>query len=49
LEKEKPPILCMIQRGGQVVLRMLPNVKQATIRPIITGVVALGSLLYTDE
>ncbi len=39
----------MIQRGGQVVLRMLPNVQQATIQPIIKGVVALGSLLYTDE
>jgi len=28
---------------------MLPNVKQATTKPIITGVLALGSLLYTDE
>jgi hypothetical protein len=49
LEKEKPSILGMIRRGGQVVLRMLPNDKQATIKPIITGVVALGSLLYTDK
>src|SRR4051812_13029397 len=33
LEKEKPPIFGMIERGGQVVIRML--VQQATIHPII--------------
>ncbi len=26
LEKDKPPILGLIQRGGEVVLRMLANV-----------------------
>jgi len=35
LEKEKPPILGMIQRGGQVILKMLANVQQTTIKPII--------------
>ena len=35
LEKEKPPILGLIQRGGEVVLQMLANVQQATIQPII--------------
>ena len=30
LEKEKPPILGLIQRSGQVVLRMLENVRQVT-------------------
>ncbi len=39
----------MIQRGGQVVLRMLPNVQQKTIKPIIAAAVTEGSLLYTDE
>lgn len=39
----------MIQRGGQVVLRMLPNVKQATIEPIITGNIVQGTQIYTDE
>ena len=34
LEKEKPPVFGMIQRNGQVVIRMLPNVKQATIKPL---------------
>jgi len=36
LAKEKPPVLGLIQRGGQVILHMLPNVRQATIKPIIT-------------
>ena len=49
LEKEKPPILGLIQRGGQVVLHMLPNVQQKTIKPIIEAAVTKGSLLYTDE
>ena len=33
----------MIERGGQVVIRMLPNVQQATIHPIIEKTVAKGS------
>jgi transposase-like protein len=49
LEKEKPPILGLIQRNGQVVLRMLPDVKQKTIKPIIDAVVAKGTMIYTDE
>jgi len=49
LEKDKPPILGLIQRGGQVVLRMLPNVQQATIKPIISEMVAPGTLIHTDE
>ena len=32
LEKEKPPILGIIQRGGEVAVKMLANVKQATIK-----------------
>lgn len=39
----------MIQRGGQVVLHMLANVQQATIKPIIEAAVAKGSLINTDE
>ena len=48
-EKDKPPILGLIQRGGQVVLRMLANVQQRTIEPVITGAVAQGTLVHTDE
>jgi transposase len=49
LERDKPPILGLIQRGGQVVLRMLANVRQTTIQPVITATVAQGSLVHTDE
>jgi hypothetical protein len=45
LAKDKPPILGLIQRGGQVVLHMLANVQQTMIRPIIATTVAKGSLL----
>ncbi len=49
LEKEKPPILGMIQRGGEVVIRMLENVKQVTIKPVIEQFVEKGTTTYTDE
>ncbi|WP_448208595.1 IS1595 family transposase [Azospirillum sp. sgz302134] len=49
LAKDKPPILGLIQRGGEVVLHMLANVQQATIRPIIQASVAAGALIHTDE
>jgi len=49
LEKEKPPILGMIQRGGQVVMRMLANVQQQTIQPILEATIAPGTTVYTDE
>jgi transposase-like protein len=49
LEKDRPPILGLIQRGGQVVLRMLANVRAATIKPIITAAVTEGTLVHTDE
>lgn len=39
----------MIQRGGAVVIQMLDNVQQATIKPLIAETVAPGSQIYTDE
>ena len=49
LEKEKPPIFGMIQRGGAVVIRMVENVQQATIRPLIQTFIAPGTRVHTDE
>jgi transposase-like protein len=49
LAKEKPPIFGMLQRGGEVVIRMLENVKQVTIGPLIKKTIARGSVVYTDE
>ncbi len=39
----------MIQRGGQVVMRMLANVQQKTIQPILEAVIAPRTMVYTDE
>lgn len=49
LEKEKPPVFGMIERGGEVAVRMLPDVKQRTIKPIITETVTPGTSVMTDE
>ena len=35
LAGEKPPVLGMIQRNGEVVLHMLATVQQHTIKPIL--------------
>jgi len=39
----------MLQRGGKVVIQMLENVQQATIRPLIAATIAPGTLVHTDE
>jgi transposase-like protein len=49
LEKEKPPIFGMLQRTGEVVIRMLANVQQVTLGPLIRETIAEGSVVYTDE
>lgn len=49
LAQEKPPILGMIQRGGQVVIRMLVNVQQQTIEPLIQAMIRPGTQVYSDE
>lgn len=49
LENEKPPIFGMIQCGGAVVIRMLENVRQTTIQPLMAQFIAPGTRVYTDE
>jgi transposase len=39
----------MIERGGEVVIRMLENVQQVTIKPLIQAMIVSGALVYTDE
>jgi transposase len=39
----------MIQRGGEVVSKMLENVQQKTIEPLIKASIAPGTQVYTDE
>jgi transposase-like protein len=49
LETEKPPVLGLIQRGGDIVLQMLDTVRQTTIQPIIAATITAGALIHTDE
>ena len=39
----------MIQRSGELVIRMLSDVQQTTIRPLIRRFIAPSSTVYTDE
>ena len=39
----------MIQRGGEVMIRMLDNGQQTTIAPLIKATIAPGTQVYTDE
>ena len=49
LEKERPPVVGRMQRGGQVVINLLANVKQKTIEPLIKDAIVPGTRVYTDE
>ena len=49
LTDEKPPIFGMLQRDGEVVIAMLPNVQRVTIEPLIQQTIQAGSRVYTDE
>ena len=39
----------MIERGGAVFIRLLENVQQVTIKPLIQATIVSGALVYTDE
>jgi hypothetical protein len=39
----------MMERGGQVVIHLLANVKQKTIEPLMKDTIVSGTLVYTDE
>ena len=49
LEKERSPVFGMMQRGGQVVINLLANVKQKTIEPFNKDTIVPGTRVYTDE
>ena len=49
MEKERPPVFGMIERGGQVLINLLANVKQKTIEPLIKDTIVPGTLVYTNE
>jgi transposase len=39
----------MIQRGGEIVIRMMENVQQKTIGPLIKATITPGAVVNTDE
>ena len=39
----------MLQRNEEIVIKILDNVQQVTIKPLIQKAITLGSLIYTDE
>lgn len=47
--RHKPPIFGMIQRSGEVIIQMLPNVQQATIAPLIKETILPGTVVITNE
>jgi len=49
MEKERPPVFGMMERGGHVVSHVLANVQHKTIEPLIKDTIASGTLVYTDE
>ncbi|HVN80311.1 MAG TPA: IS1595 family transposase [Terriglobia bacterium] len=49
LASEKPLVLGLLQRNGDMVIQMLPNVQQTTIQLVITQTVVPGSQIDTDE
>ncbi len=49
LEKEKPPLFGMIERGGAVRIVMLENVQQQTLRLLIQETIEPGTVVNTDE
>jgi transposase-like protein len=49
MEKERPPVFGMMQRGGQVVIHLPADVQQKTIEPFIKATIVAGILMYTDE
>jgi hypothetical protein len=48
-QKDKPLILGLIACDDQVVLRMLPDVQQTTIKPVTAASVMPGTLIHTEE
>jgi transposase-like protein len=45
----KTPVFGMVERGGKVIARVTPDVRSATIYPIIAEHVLPASIVYTDE
>ena len=45
----KTVVFGMLERGGDVMTKVVPNVQKKTLQPIIKGNVEQGSTVHTDE
>ncbi len=48
-QEEKTTVFGMVERGGEVITRVVPNARRDTLIPIIKENVAQGSTISTDE
>ena len=48
-DKVKTPVVAVVQRGGKVIAKAVPDVTSASIMPIIHDHVVPGAMIYTDE
>ena len=47
--KDKTPVFGLIQQGGRIIAKVVPDTKVASLFPLIQQYVEEGSYLYTDE
>jgi transposase len=45
----KTLVLGMVERGGDVVTKVVPNVRSATLKPVINAIVLPGGQVHSDE
>jgi transposase-like protein len=45
----KTPVFGMVERGGRVIARVTPNVKESTVLPIMAERILPGSTVFTDS
>jgi transposase len=48
-QSHKVAVFGMVERGGNVIARTVPNVKRGTLMPIVVERVLPSSMVYTDE
>ncbi|MAT96872.1 MAG: IS1595 family transposase [Anaerolineaceae bacterium] len=47
--ENKTAVIGLVERGGRVVTEVIPNVKKATLQPIVEENIEKGATVYTDE
>lgn len=48
-QKDKPPIVILVKRGGPLRLKMCTDLKKESLRPWLRSQVGQGSRVYTDD